>query len=65
MSNEPRVFMFNGQKLADPDPNLSVNDVKKMYANHGYAALTNATANEEVKDGKRFVTFKASAGTKG
>jgi PRTRC genetic system protein C len=61
-----REFHFNGAKLADPDPKMKPEEVRKFYAGNGYAALTNATTSApEYKDGKEIYTFKGSVGTKG
>ncbi len=61
-----RVFHFNGANLTDPDPSMSPEEVKKMYASSGYPALTNASVTgPETKDGKAVYTFKAAVGTKG
>jgi PRTRC genetic system protein C len=60
-----RKFVFNGTEMADPDPSLSAEDVKKIYSGQ-YAQLTNASiSGPETKDGKEVYTFKAAVGTKG
>lgn len=61
-----REFHFNGAKLADPDPGMSPEQVKKLYAGNGYPTLTNASVTgPETKDGREVYTFKAAVGTKG
>lgn len=61
-----RVFHFNGANLTDPDPGMSPEEVKKMYASSSYPALTNASVTgPETKGGKQVYTFKAAVGTKG
>ena len=61
----PRVFMFNGGTLADPDDDLDPDQVKRIYAGT-YPALTNATiSGPEIKEGRRVYTFTAAVKTKG
>lgn len=61
-----REFHFNGAALGDPDPSLSPDAVRKLYAASGYPALTNASVSApEVKSGKEIYQFKAAVGTKG
>jgi PRTRC genetic system protein C len=61
-----RVFQFNGANLTDPDPNLSVEEVKKVFAANGDPTLTNASVTgPETANGKQTFTFKAAVGTKG
>ncbi len=61
-----REFHFNGAALADPDPSLSPEQVKKLYAGNGYPTLTNASVTgPERQNGKEIYTFKAAVGTKG
>lgn len=61
-----REFHFNGARLADPDPNMKPDEVRKFFASNGYPALTNAaTPAPEYKDGREIFTFKGSVGTKG
>lgn len=61
-----RVFSYNGAVLADPDPTMSPEVVKKHYSNAGYPELTNAsTVGPEHTNGKTVYTFKKSVGTKG
>ncbi|RYG65702.1 PRTRC system protein C [bacterium] len=65
---EPRVFIYNGAELEDPDPAMADKDVKNQYA-QAYPELT--TANLEVKFEDRggvktkVINFKKAAGTKG
>ena len=37
-----RVFSFNGLKLPDPDPKLSVDEVRGVFA-HAYPEIATAT----------------------
>lgn len=61
----PRVFNFNGMELPDPDPEMSPEDVKAMYAPM-YPEITNATiSGPEIVGGKRIFKFTREIGTKG
>lgn len=61
-----RIFNFGGTQLADPDPTMSPDAVRKMYASSGYPILTNASVTgPETANGKATYTFKAAVGTKG
>jgi PRTRC genetic system protein C len=61
-----RAFLFNGARLADPDPSKSPDEVRKYYAANGYPTLTNASlTGPETKDGMQVYTLKAAVGTKG
>lgn len=61
-----RIFEFNGSRLADPDPAMSPDEVRKMYGKSGYPTLTNGSVQgPEMRDGKAIYTFKAAVGTKG
>lgn len=60
-----REFLFNGTRLADPDPSLTPEQAKNMLAAN-YPELTNATINAPVeKNGKQVYEFKKAVGTKG
>ena len=37
----PRIFKFNGKDIADPNPNLSPDEVVSLLSNE-YAEMTNA-----------------------
>ena len=64
-SDLPRVFIFNGSTLADPDDDLEPDQVKRIYAGT-YPALTNASiSGPETKEGRRVYTFTAAVKTKG
>lgn len=60
-----RVFVFNGAKLPDPNPNMSVEDVRAFYAAQ-YPELATAALNgpEAVADKMRY-TFERAIGSKG
>lgn len=60
-----RIFEFNGTRLADPDEDLTPDQVRQVYSGSN-PALTNATIEgPEVKDGIRVYKFVAAVRTKG
>lgn len=67
MSNTlPRKFVHGTATLVDPDPNMSTEQVRGLYASAGYPDLTNAAiTGPEVKDGYLIYTFKREVGKKG
>jgi PRTRC genetic system protein C len=60
-----RIFEFNGVRLPDPAPNLSVEDVRAVYA-HQYPDIATAaiTGPEAVGDKLRYL-FSRPIGAKG
>jgi PRTRC genetic system protein C len=60
-----RSFEFNGMRLPDPDPKLSVEDVRALYA-HQYPDIATAaiTGPEAVGDKLRY-QFTRAIGSKG
>jgi PRTRC genetic system protein C len=60
-----RLFQFNGIRLPDPNPNMSVDEVKALYAGQ-YPELATAVVNgpEAVGDKKRY-TFQLAIGGNG
>jgi PRTRC genetic system protein C len=60
-----RVFEFNGVRLPDPDPKLSPEEVRTLYA-HQYPDITTAsiTGPEAVGDKLRY-QFTRAIGSKG
>lgn len=61
----PRVFVYDGREFPDPDPGLSVEDVRKQLSDF-FPELTNAETREERRgdDAVRY-TFARRIGTKG
>ena len=61
----PRVFIYNGQKLPDPDPSLSPQRVKAVHA-VTYPKLATATIDgPAVKDGTMEYRYAEAIGVKG
>ena len=60
----PRVFIADNQEMEDPDPALSIEDVRRMLADY-MPELHNCDVHEEDKDGKHYVSFIKRVGTKG
>ena len=60
----PREFILDGRKLADPNPSLSIEDVRAHYTGI-YPALNNASYEEKLTDKAQTITFTASVGHKG
>jgi len=60
----PREFILDGRKLADPDPALSIEEVRTHYSGI-YPALNNSSYEEQLTDTKRSITFSTSIGHKG
>jgi PRTRC genetic system protein C len=60
-----RVFVFNGARLPDPGPQLSVEEVRSMYVNT-YPDLATATIEGPAPiDGTMQYTFVRAVGAKG
>jgi PRTRC genetic system protein C len=60
-----RLFTFNGIRLPDPNPNMSVDEVKALYSAQ-YPELATAVVNgpEAVGDKMRY-SFERAIGSKG
>jgi len=65
VSKMTRIFQFNGLRLPDPNPAMSVEEVKALYAAQ-YPELSTAIVNgpEAVGDKMRY-TFERAIGSKG
>ena len=60
----PREFTLDGSKLADPDPKLTIDEVRNFYSGT-YPALNNASYTEATEGDRVRVIFKTSIGHKG
>ena len=59
-----RTFVYDGREFPDPDPHLSVEDVRKQLADF-FPELANAETREEQRGEDRIYTFTRRIGTKG
>ena len=65
VSELSRVFIFNGAKLPDPGPQLSVEEVRSIYVNT-YPELATATIEGPAPvNGTMQYTFVRAVGVKG
>lgn len=61
-----REFHYNGAKLTDPDPGMTPEQVRNMYASSGYGELTNASiTGPKTENNRQIFEFKKAVGTKG
>jgi PRTRC genetic system protein C len=61
----PRIFVYDGREFPDPDPALSVEDVRSQLSDF-FPELTNAETREERRgDDEVRYTFARRIGTKG
>jgi PRTRC genetic system protein C len=60
----PRSFYLSGRRIADPNPNLSIEEVRAFYTGT-YPELNNSTFAEENTSTEHKVTFSSSVGHKG
>jgi PRTRC genetic system protein C len=60
-----RCFEFNGVRLPDPDPKLSVEDVRTLYAHHYPDIATAAITGPEAVGDKLRYQFTRAIGAKG
>jgi PRTRC genetic system protein C len=59
-----RIFAYDGRQFPDPDPQVSVEDVRKQLADF-FPELTNADTREERRGDDTVYTFAKRIGTKG
>ncbi len=60
-----RVFQFNGIRLPDPNPAMSVDEVKSLYAAQYPELATAAVNGPEAAGDKMRYTFERAIGSKG
>jgi PRTRC genetic system protein C len=60
-----RCFEFNGVKLPDPNPKLSVQEVRELYAHQYPDIATAAITGPEASGDKLVYRFTRAIGTKG
>ncbi|HEX5502457.1 MAG TPA: PRTRC system protein C [Thermomicrobiales bacterium] len=59
-----RVFIVDGRQFPDPDPQLSVQEVRAQFAEF-FPELVNAETREEARGEDTYITFTRRIGTKG
>ena len=59
-----RIFLYDGREFPDPDPNLSVEEVRQQLSVF-FPELTNAETREERRGENTVYTFSKRIGTKG
>jgi len=60
-----RVFEFNGVRLPDPDPKLTVEEVRSLYSHQYPDIATAAITGPETVGDKLVYRFTRAIGTKG
>lgn len=60
-----RVFQFNGIRLPDPNPAMTVDEVKALYAAQYPELATAAVNGPEAAGDKMRYTFERAIGSKG
>ena len=59
-----RVFIYEGREFPDPDPNMSVDDVKRTMADF-FPELANADVKEGTRGDDTIYEFVKRVGVKG
>ncbi len=59
-----RVFVYDGREFPDPDPSLSVDDVRQHMTNF-FPELSNAETKQSKRGEDEIIEFKKRVGTKG
>ncbi len=59
-----RIFIVDQREFPDPDPTLSVDQVREMMANF-FPDLATATVTETTRDEDTLYSFTRQVGTKG
>ena len=59
-----RIFVYDEREFPDPDPNMSIDQVKATLADF-YGELANATVQETKRDEDTVYEFQRRTGTKG
>jgi len=60
-----REFTYNGVKLPDPNPSMTVEEVRAVYSNQYPDLATASITGPETQDGKLRYSFVRAIGTKG
>ncbi|GAJ13338.1 unnamed protein product, partial [marine sediment metagenome] len=59
-----RVFVYDRREFPDPDPNMSVDEVRQSMTNF-FPELANAETKQSKRDDDDIVEFHKRVGTKG
>ena len=59
-----RVFVYDGREFPDPDPKMSVEEVRQSMTNF-FPELANAESNQSKRGDDDIIEFKRRVGTKG
>jgi PRTRC genetic system protein C len=59
-----RIFVYDGREFPDPDPNLSVDEVKQMMTSF-FPELANAEVREHQREEDTLYELVRRVGTKG
>jgi PRTRC genetic system protein C len=59
-----RIFVYDGREFPDPDPTMSVDEVRSSWA-HSIPELANASVKETKQGDDTVHTFERRTGTKG
>ena len=59
-----RTFNYDGREFPDPDPNMTVDEVRQSMVNF-FPELANAETETKKRGNDEIITFKKRVGTKG
>ena len=59
-----RVFVYDGREFPDPDPNMSIDEVRQSMTNF-YPELANAETKQSKRGDDDIIEFTRRVGTKG
>ncbi len=59
-----RVFVYDGREFPDPDPKMSVDEVRQSMSNF-FPELTNAETRQSKRGDDDIIEFNRRVGTKG
>ena len=59
-----RVFVYDGREFPDPDPNMSIDEVRQSMTNF-FPELANAESKQSKRGEDDIVEFQKRVGTKG
>ena len=59
-----RVFVYDGREFPDPDPSMSIDEVRQSMTNF-FPELANAETKQSKRDEDDIIEFQKRVGTKG